>query len=943
MNKGKSILATLLILSVCQSAVFAKETEKSSKNSTTDSKSVEKGKEIAKLLEKTINSYQNVNLKESMKNIDILVNYLNKKELLDKLNSIRKSSKYSRILPQVAELIELIIKEVDQKKFNDVTAYGLQYKLGCRLLNNLSKTLASDNAIFRDAESLLKASVSNLEKTEDKKKLAEAQLKLATVYRYQNRFEDSQKLVTRAMKGNLPADTAIGAHRLLLELLILQDKHFEYEEEFAIFKSTWNDKKPRIVKESEAYYYLSAKEYDKAESSLLKLKTEKGDLSDRVKLNLAELYMKTGRFKASRNYLESVQNSLVRGKPNSLILSRRLEQLEKRLVYLVENESGTKLIGMVTYKISDYKGNKKGFGANPFGVVVGELIKSKEGVNPASRAGFKLGDLIKSVDKTVATTPKALNSYINSIRANTTLKFNITRDGKKRRIKVKFKPKYVESTEDRETRVTFDNSRKAIVNTYLSYAKACSQGDVKRLNELLANAYFAGESSSTKADDIDQVIELKKMFPDQSLNSIVVDVKGKDNEAVVKSIDLFRANRVQRAGGIKRRVELEAYLLANNYFKYIDGNWKIVAIKNIDSYSKLSFGNVFDSTVDISVDGTNFDKGTKYKTIIKVDYKNSKTPKITPDVKCHIFRKLGVAQESSRGKYKPLKDNAQSAEFTASKSDSTETLQISTKFLDKKSGDLLGFLQVTKLVPTKLRNRTFENKLKLAFSSKEVLNSTKNEGRMPAMAKSKDEPLEPIFKKSNHLVISSLQELARQNNLKAQIALGNYYFRNYDFDDSAFYFQKAAESGSPHAQVKMFEISKMDLKEKVVSEDEGINYIESAIKQHYPQAMVTFAQTMNYKSWQRRALLEEAAALGSIPAKAELGYMYLYGMGVKRNPSKGLTYLDAAIKKKYGPAEYQLAIYHFQKALDWLYKASNHGNEEAQTYLDKLMKVRIIH
>ena len=84
---------------------------------------------------------------------------------------------------------------------------------------------------------------------------------------------------------------------------------------------------------------------------------------------------------------------------------------------------------------------------------------------------------------------------------------------------------------------------------------------------------------------------------------------------------------------------------------------------------------------------------------------------------------------------------------------------------------------------------------------------------------------------------------------------------------------------------------------------------------------------------------------GEYRAQYYVAYLYLYGLGVTKNDTKGLAYLKESLKENYHLAQALMAFLYSQgksvpmdkkKAIELYKKAAEQGNEEAQHRINLL-------
>lgn len=142
---------------------------------------------------------------------------------------------------------------------------------------------------------------------------------------------------------------------------------------------------------------------------------------------------------------------------------------------------------------------------------------------------------------------------------------------------------------------------------------------------------------------------------------------------------------------------------------------------------------------------------------------------------------------------------------------------------------------------------------------------------IPAIA-SNAAPIEPD--------IPNIQANAERGSVEKEIDLANAYFAGRgvarDEKQAAYWYEKAANSGDPGAQLQI-----------------GFFY-EAGIGVVRDSARAT--------AWFQRAV-----AGGSVQAKVNLGVAYIWGAGVRKDPALGVQFLREAAERGSGPAAYYLA------------------------------------
>ncbi len=131
--------------------------------------------------------------------------------------------------------------------------------------------------------------------------------------------------------------------------------------------------------------------------------------------------------------------------------------------------------------------------------------------------------------------------------------------------------------------------------------------------------------------------------------------------------------------------------------------------------------------------------------------------------------------------------------------------------------------------------------------------------------------------------IKDLRALAARGSTMSQVYLGNIYRRgeggvSANLEESELWFRRAAEGGS---LVALFHLAAIDLNQGRYAEGEST--LKSAAKRNYSPAIYWLARLYwrGPKEWRRlpeaRQLLEQAAGLGHIWAKRDLGKGYMAG------------------------------------------------------------------
>lgn len=167
---------------------------------------------------------------------------------------------------------------------------------------------------------------------------------------------------------------------------------------------------------------------------------------------------------------------------------------------------------------------------------------------------------------------------------------------------------------------------------------------------------------------------------------------------------------------------------------------------------------------------------------------------------------------------------------------------------------------------------------------------------------------------------------AKENNKFAQFSLANlYYYGNgveKDLSQAFLWYQKSASHGQPYAS---YAVAQMNSKGEYVSKD------DNTAQQYYKQALSGFLNL------ERKEQADENLFY-------KIGMMYKNGLGTDIDISKAIEYFQRSADNKW--SSYQLGnLYLFgadglekdkEKAIRWLTKSADDGNEYAQKLLDNM-------
>ncbi len=167
---------------------------------------------------------------------------------------------------------------------------------------------------------------------------------------------------------------------------------------------------------------------------------------------------------------------------------------------------------------------------------------------------------------------------------------------------------------------------------------------------------------------------------------------------------------------------------------------------------------------------------------------------------------------------------------------------------------------------------------------------------------------------------------AKENNKFAQFSLANlYYYGNgveKDLSQAFLWYQKSASQGQPYAS---YAVAQMYSKGEYVAKDDDTS------QQYYKQALSGFLNL------ERKEQADENLFY-------KIGMMYKNGLGTDIDVSKAIEYFQRSAENKW--SSYQLGkLYLFgadglekdkEKAVRWLTKSADDGNEYAQKLLDNM-------
>lgn len=171
-----------------------------------------------------------------------------------------------------------------------------------------------------------------------------------------------------------------------------------------------------------------------------------------------------------------------------------------------------------------------------------------------------------------------------------------------------------------------------------------------------------------------------------------------------------------------------------------------------------------------------------------------------------------------------------------------------------------------------------------------------------------------------------LLKSAKENNKFAQFSLANlYYYGNgveKDLSQAFFWYQKSASQGQPYAS---YAAAQMYSKGEYVDKD------DDTAQQYYKQALSEFLNL------ERKEQADENLFY-------KIGMMYKNGLGTDVDISKTIEYFKSSAENKW--SSYQLGkLFLFgadglekdkEKAIRWLTKSADDGNEYAQKLLDNM-------
>ena len=886
----------------------------------------EKKKKSRALFKDAVALYQENKVDDSyskLEKIDKLFGRNCNERIKKKLLEAAKKKSFYAVYPEHAELLGEFAAFIYDEEYSPELVGRLETVLAGKLFDiwqNIPDK-EPDHVIILTIKALCQDALKNFQSVGDQKLIAAAYCRVGDVASNQGLYADAEKYFKKALEAGLPEVHTLDAYVLLLEALIIQDKYDEYKAMVDKFQKKYGDKYPDFAKSQLAYYYFRVGKFDQAENTLKSTSSKDGIHASIVENNLAKVCIEKGKFDQARQHLANSRKMLSKQSGLTSKFNRSfLLRMERKLAEHKRKYSANALLGFSTRALDNENRASLGYDTSDFGVIVRSVFPESE----AEKGGFLIGDLIQAVDNNVISTPSALHSYLESLDHKRNLAFSIKRKTKSKKLKISFEPKYTQRADSKKTGKNFEDSKNQIIALYKEYIKASAAGDDKALDKLVYGSYFAGDPDSNKYTDIRQSLELKSKYPNQTLKTIIVDIKGKGQEAVIRSIDLYEASERLRLDGKENSAVLKAYLLADNYFKNINGEWKLVAIKNLDSLSTVAYGQTYGAYLDLAVSPGVIESGKDYTARLEI---RDIVPKNIIK-RIAFYRKDSDPQSRTDFNFRELTPTDIEETFTSNDTNNTESLIATVKYFGDKN-EPTGLIQINKLIPTSKRDETFAAKARFAFTSKQVLQSVLNKTKKK---KSKKNQVESPAGTSP--VIEALEAMAQKDDTASQLALAEYLAGRKSHKKAYLQYLKAAEKGSLEAQRSIYVLS---LASEDISREDGLKWIKKAIASDDPEAMLLYAEEFYY-SKERTALLEKASKLGSAKAKAELGYMYINGVGVKRDAKKGLTYLQSAVKTNYAPAEYQMGMYHLKNAIDWLYRASTHGYSEANDYLTKMKK-----
>lgn len=186
------------------------------------------------------------------------------------------------------------------------------------------------------------------------------------------------------------------------------------------------------------------------------------------------------------------------------------------------------------------------------------------------------------------------------------------------------------------------------------------------------------------------------------------------------------------------------------------------------------------------------------------------------------------------------------------------------------------------------------------------------------------------------------KQAAENNHPQALRLLGDIY--RYGLGVAAYpqkareYYRRAADLGDMKAHQKLLSDSALndhqhyeEAKQAALQRQQAESLYQKAFAAHYGlQRCQSYAEAL--------PLYLQAAELGHIKAKTNLGMMYYSGQGVATDFSQAAQWFESAAEQQDTMAQYNLACLYFHgmgvqknaaKACEWLCKAIEHGHEQA--------------
>ncbi|MFZ6653713.1 tetratricopeptide repeat protein [Undibacterium sp. TJN19] len=207
----------------------------------------------------------------------------------------------------------------------------------------------------------------------------------------------------------------------------------------------------------------------------------------------------------------------------------------------------------------------------------------------------------------------------------------------------------------------------------------------------------------------------------------------------------------------------------------------------------------------------------------------------------------------------------------------------------------------------------------------------------------------PVDENTGVKALRPIDEKLGANDLER---LGNDYFfgKGYlqqSFTEAMRYWTRASEKGSAEASYQL--ASMYDIGKGVHKDIDAANkWYEKAAEQGDPKSQILmgnyYAGSKNEKDFSRAAYFYEMAATnGDVQAQLKLATMYEQGQGIKKDPEKIASLIQAAADSKNPEAEARLGSFYLlgsngmekneQKAAYWLYRSASQKNVQGQRLL----------